>query len=82
MTARLTLSIEKEVIKLAKLYASKNGLTLSVIVENYLRVLVANENRIHAISARVRSLRGVVKVPKDFDYKKELEKTVLKKHLR
>jgi hypothetical protein len=73
MTTKLTLTVEKDIIELAKQYASKKGRSLSDIIENYLKTLVQNNNDKNDISPTVKKLIGVVKVPKNFDYKKELE---------
>ena len=37
MTGKLTLSINKEVIKNAKQYSQKNGISISQMVENFLK---------------------------------------------
>ncbi len=43
MTAKLTLSINDEVIESAKQYAKKNETSLSSMVENYLKLVSSNE---------------------------------------
>ncbi len=40
MTTKLTLTIEQDVIKTAKIYAQKKGRSLSDLIENYLKTLV------------------------------------------
>jgi len=40
MTAKLTLSVEKDTIETAKLYAKNQNKSLSEIIENYLKALV------------------------------------------
>ena len=42
MDAKLTLSIDKEVARRAKVYAKNKGRSLSDLVENYLRLLTRN----------------------------------------
>ena len=44
MTTKLTLTVEKDVIDLAKAYASKKGRSLSDLIENYLMTLVQKDN--------------------------------------
>ncbi len=82
MNTKLTLSIEKEVIRIAKAYAKEKGQSLSEIVENYFKFVtlqrVATEER--GLSPRVRKLRGILKVDKDFDYKKTLTEELSKKY--
>lgn len=80
MAAKLTLTIEQNVIKVAKSYAQKKGRSLSDIVENYLRTLASKENQTEEISPRVKRLVGAIKLRDDFDYKKSLEDEVVKKY--
>ncbi len=80
MTTKLTLSIEQEVIKTAKVYAQKKGRSLSELIENYLKTLISNEKKNDDLSPRTKRLVGAVKLPKYFDYKKTLEEEILKKH--
>ncbi len=80
MTTKLTLTIEEKVIDSAKKYAQKKGKSLSHIVENYLKSVSAKENKEGAISPKVLKLMGVIKLPEDFDYKKELGNALAKKY--
>ena len=80
MTTKLTLTIEERVIKTAKKYAEKKGRSLSGLVENYLKTLAAEDSVINDTTARVRRLRGSIKLPPDFDYKRMLEENISKKH--
>lgn len=80
MLTKLTLTIEQNVIKGAKVYAQKKGRSLSNIVENYLKTLAAKENSTQAVSPRVKRLIGAVKLPDDFEYKRSLEAALTEKH--
>lgn len=82
MDAKLTLSINREVARRAKVYAKTKGRSLSDLVENYLMLLTRN-SAIDDIdySPRVKSLLGSVKLPADFDYKKELSDSLAEKYL-
>jgi len=80
MTTKLTLTIEERVIKTAKKYAQKKGRSLSGLVENYLKALASEDNTSTEMTPRIRRLRGSVKLPSDFDYKKLLEESISKKH--
>ena len=80
MTTKLTLTIDDSVIAMAKNYAKQTGKSLSDIVENYLMSLTSKEKKEEEISPRIMNLVGAVKLPKDFDYKKELGKAIAKKH--
>jgi len=80
MTTKLTLTIEDTVIDSAKEYARQKGKSLSDIVENYLKSISASEESVQVLSPRVARLMGSVKLPEDFDYKKELAKALTEKH--
>jgi Family of unknown function (DUF6364) len=82
MDAKLTLSINKEVARRAKVYAKNKGRSLSDLVENYLMLLTKNipvEDTEY--TPRVKSLLGSVALPADFDYKKELGDALVRKYL-
>lgn len=82
MNTKLTLTLEKEVIDVAKKYAKSKGQSLSELVENYFKLLSKNskrENRIE-LSQKVMSLKGILKVRDNFDYKSILEEETIKKH--
>lgn len=82
MDAKLTLSINKDVARRAKVYAKTKGRSLSDLVENYLKLLTKNTPIEETeYSPRVKSLLGSVNLPADFDYKKELVDVVVKKYL-
>lgn len=82
MSTKLTLTLEKEVIEMAKKYARDKGQSLSEIVENYFKFI--SEKRVQKkennLSSRVKKLRGIVKVEDDFDYKKILTEELSKKY--
>lgn len=82
MNTKLTLTIEQAIIERAKKYAKGKGRSLSGIIENYLKVITKEENRVDIeITPLTKSLRGSFKAPKDFDYKKELSKGLSEKYL-
>jgi hypothetical protein len=72
MDAKLTLKLNQEVIEKAKHYASEKKLSLSRLIENYLNSLTSEKtiNDIQ-ISDFVKSMSSGIKLPADFDYKKE-----------
>ena len=82
MTTKLTLTIEDRVIDSAKVYARSKGESLSGIVENYLRSITTQTDSNPALSHRVTKMMGVIKLPEDFDYKKDLGEAIAKKHSR
>ena len=82
MDAKLTLNIDKDVALKAKVYARKEGRSLSDLVENYLKLLTTNTDIENSeYTPRVKSLLGCIKLPDDFDYKKELSESLTKKYL-
>jgi hypothetical protein len=82
MDAKLTLNIDKDVARKAKVYARNKGRSLSDLVENYLKLLTKNSTiEDSEYSPRVKSLLGSISLPKDFDYKKELADSLAKKYL-
>lgn len=74
MDAKLTLKLDKYVIDKAKKYASSHKKSLSRLIESYLKTLVDNEKTASdsdfEISPFVKSMKSVVKIPADYDYKK------------
>lgn len=81
MNTKLTLTIEHSLIEKAKRYARERGRSLSDIVENYLKVIISEENNARIDSAPLTSsMRGAFKAPENFDYKTELSKGLSKKY--
>ncbi len=81
MNTKLTLTIEEEVIEKAKKYAKKHGRSLSELVQNYFRALLTEDTTQALDAAPLTSkLRGSFSAPEDFDYKKELIKSLKKKY--
>ena len=72
MDAKLTLKLNQEIIEKAKHYASEKKLSLSRLIENYLNSLTSEKsNNDIQISDFVKSMSSGIKLPADFDYKKE-----------
>ena len=66
MDTKLTLVIDKDVIELAKKYAATNKLSLSGLVENYLKTLTTEkEFSEFELSETVRDLHGSLKIPNE-----------------
>lgn len=82
MKSKLTLTIEQSTVKKAKEYASDKGRSLSDIIENYLKILTAQEQAEDSeLSPNLKSLKGSFKAPREFDYKTELMDSLSKKYL-
>ena len=60
MNAKLTLNLNKSVIEGAKLYAKRNKMSLSKLIENYLNSFVKPSSTERKISPLVESLTGVI----------------------
>jgi hypothetical protein len=81
MNKKLTLTIDKDVIKQAKKYSKEKGKSLSEMVENYLKATSEKkEIKSDHSTALTRSLRGSFKEPSGFDYKKSLSEELEKKY--
>lgn len=83
MNTKLTLSLEKEVIEKAKIYAKGTGRSLSEMVENYFRSLVDkhhNKDEFDDIDPQLKKLIGIIKLPDDFDIKKAREEYYKEKY--
>lgn len=82
MNTKLTLTIEQEIIEKAKKYAKGKNRSLSDIIENYLKLLTNKDlKKEEELSSTVASLKGSFKMPKNFDYKKELRNRLEEKYL-
>ena len=82
MNTKLTLTIDQSIIERAKKYARKKERSLSDLIENYLKALTTEEiSKQDELSTTVKSLKGSFKMPKDFDYKKELSERLTEKYL-
>lgn len=80
MNDKLILELDKNLISIAKKLAKKEGLSISEFISNYLKDLDKAKNQ-DKLSPKVKKLKGIVPVNKDFDFKKELEKQKLKKYV-
>ena len=81
MDAKLTLSIDQEVIELAKNYAKAQGISLSALIENFLRKLTSpGEYETIEKTSIVAEFSGILELPEDYDYRKELSEKMGKKH--
>ncbi len=79
MDTKLTLKLNKNVIELAKKYAKENNISISRMVENYLRAITKNKNNHIEVSPLVESLTGVIELKED-DYRKDYTNFLSKKY--
>lgn len=82
MNTKLTLTIEKEVIQIAKEYAKEKGQSLSDLVENYFKLITNDRRPIESkeLSPRIKRLRGIIKGESELNYKEVLTEELLKKY--
>jgi hypothetical protein len=87
MKTKLTLVMEDEVIYNAKIYAKKKEESLSSLVENYLKAVavtskLVNPKKPNSIktSSLIEKHRGIISIPEDYDYKKEIGLYLVKKY--
>jgi len=82
MNTKLTLTIEKEVIEIAKAYAKEKGQSLSEMVENYFKLITVNRRQIkpEQLSPRIQRLRGIIKTDEKINYKQILAEELAKKY--
>lgn len=85
MSIKLTLSIsDKDLIEAAKQYAEERNVSLSRIIEEYLKILIGKENQKpdpESFTPRVKSLIGAFKTDRKVDFKKERLERLEKKYL-
>lgn len=86
MNTKLTLSLDKEIIEKAKIYAKGTGRSLSEMVENYFKSLVEKSNKKNEstkkdeIDPQLKKLVGIIQLPPDFDIKKAKEEYYKEKY--
>jgi len=78
MKTKLTLTIEEEIVKKAKIISKKKKSSLSKIIENFLKNFIENEQNIK-ITPNVLKLKGILKDKNisEKDYKKHIEEKYL-----
>lgn len=69
MDKKLTLSLDDSIIERAKIYAKSHNVSVSKLIEAYLRSLTNKKSQTGEITPLVESLSGVIKIAKDLDYK-------------
>lgn len=80
MDTKLTLNLNSTVINKAKDYAKLHKISLSRLIESYLSSLTSNKNHEIEITPLVKSLSGVIRLDKDFDYKESYTDYLIEKY--
>ena len=82
MTTKLTLTLDKNIIESVKIYAKKNKISLSKLVEFYFKSLTsANKHNIENLSPITKELSGIAKIKSTKSDKELLEDALNKKFL-
>ena len=80
MNSKLTLSVDSALLRSAKSFSKKKKVSLSKLFEDYLEKTIKSDSNLKGQSS-VKDLRGILgKVPKNWDYKKELMKILEEKY--
>lgn len=80
MDTKLTLKLDNNVIERAKMYARKKNTSISHLVETYLNFLTNPKDEKDEITPLVKSLSGIIDLPKNFDNKKNYKEHIIKKY--
>lgn len=80
MDTKLTLKLDEGIIEKAKLFAKSRETSLSNLIENYLQKLTATTDDKAVITPVVKSLSGIITLPKDYQDKEEYTKHLLEKY--
>jgi hypothetical protein len=70
MDSKLTVKLEKGIIEKAKAYARLQKISLSKLIENYLRWITNKPAESEEITPLVKSLSGSIQLPKGYNHKK------------
>jgi hypothetical protein len=80
MDTKLTLKLDSFIIEKAKIYARKKNTSLSHLIETYLNFLTNPKGNDEEVTPLVKSLSGIIDLPKNFDYKKSHKSHLSKKY--
>lgn len=69
MNTKLTLNLDKELLEKAENYAKNHGISLSNLIENYLKSLIGDSEKKTKVSPLVESLTGII--PSVYDEKED-----------
>ncbi|NNE14390.1 MAG: hypothetical protein HKN51_05405 [Saprospiraceae bacterium] len=82
MKTKLSLTIEKEIIEIAKKYAKEKGQSLSDMIENYFKLITHERRKLkpNQLSPRVKRLRGIIKTDQKLVNKKTLTEELINEY--
>ncbi len=80
MDKKLTLSLDQKIIENAKIYARSNNISLSKLIESYLKALTKRDKKMTDTTPLVESLSGVISLEKNFHSKDAYTDYLIKKY--
>lgn len=80
MDKKLTLSLDQAIIENAKHYAKSNNISLSKLIESYLRSLTKRKSKSTEITPLVASLSGVISLDQEIDPKDDYTNYLIEKY--
>ena len=80
MDIKLTIKLDNDVISRAKRYAMHRKTSLSKMIESYLDSVTNPDSDDREITPLVKSLSGVISLPKEYDYKKDRTDFLIRKY--
>lgn len=81
MDTKLTIKLNSSIIEQAKLYAKEKDTSLSKLIESYLGLLI-EPKEMQDVTPLVKSLSGIINLPKNFDPRKEYKKHLTNKYAK
>jgi hypothetical protein len=80
MNAKFSLSLDTELIEKAKTYAKSKKLSLSQLIENYLKRLTMEHPDTETAVSNVQTMSGIVNLDKELDHKKSFGEHQISKY--
>lgn len=81
MIAKLTLRLDKNTVEKAREYARENHVSLSALIENFLKSLPIEKNGPETeFSPIVKELSGIIELPEDFDMEASYTRYLMEKY--
>jgi predicted HicB family RNase H-like nuclease len=80
MDKKLTLSLDQQTIEKAKDYAKSNKISLSKLIESYLKSLTKPVKQSGEITPLVESLSGIIDLPENYDVKENYSAFLIEKY--
>jgi len=82
MNTKLTLNIDKNIINKAKSYALNQHISLSKLVEEYLKSLSSSSNDKLVVAPITKELSNIIKNKTKINYKNSIEDYLISKHIK